>query len=133
MQLAPRGYRLNIGTFGDWVDDDFATEMGPTYRFGTNHFWNGPKKSSEWKSLLDLALVFMIMPLMEVDDECMFSLKDGIIGSHAARASTELLHTRARIKARGDAKWRNSVNQEQISFITIAFMLMRRPISKERQ
>jgi hypothetical protein len=107
--------------------------MAPISRLGIHHFWNVLKKSSEWKSLADLALVLMTTPPAEVDNQCVFSLKCDIIGIHATRTSTELLDARARLKVQTDLKRHNSVSQEQISFVIIAFMFMRRSISKESQ
>jgi hypothetical protein len=78
--------------------------MAPIHRLGTPRFWNTLKKSSEWKLSADPALVIMTMPLVEADNECTFSQKHDIIGSHATRTSTELLHARARIKVQVDPK-----------------------------
>jgi hypothetical protein len=51
-----------------------------------------------------LALVLMTMALVEIDNEHIFSLKLDIIGSHATRTSTGLLHARARIEVYADPK-----------------------------
>jgi hypothetical protein len=60
--------------------------MAPMDRLGTHYFWNALKKSSEWKWLAGLALVLMTMPLAEVDNERIFSLKRGTIATDATRA-----------------------------------------------
>jgi hypothetical protein len=44
------------------------------------------------------------MPLAEVDNERIFSLKRAIIAIHATHTSTELLHARTRIKVHTDPK-----------------------------
>jgi hypothetical protein len=77
--------------------------------------------------LADLALVFVTLPLAEVDKERIFSLRRGIIGIHVTR--TELLHAPARIKVHEDIKRHNSINQEQISFAVTAFISTTPPIS----
>jgi hypothetical protein len=107
--------------------------MAPIYRLGAHYSWNAAKKASERKSLANLVLAFMTIPLAEVDNERIFSLKSDIIGIHATGPRTELLHARARIKVHADPKGQNSVNQEQISFVIITFMFTREPISKESQ
>jgi hypothetical protein len=58
----------------------------------------------ELNVLADLALVLMKIPLAEVDNEHIFSLKRHMIGIHPARASTEVLHARAWIKVHPDPK-----------------------------
>jgi hypothetical protein len=73
------------------------------------------------------------MPLAEVNNDRIFSLKRDIVGSHATCISTELLHVSVRIKAHADPTEHNSVNQEQISFVRIAFMFLGRQRSKESQ
>jgi hypothetical protein len=75
----------------------------------------------------------MRLPLAMVDNERIFSREGNIIGSYIIRTRTKLLRARARIKVHADPKWHTSVNQEQILFVRIAFMFMRRPISKESQ
>jgi hypothetical protein len=78
--------------------------MAPIHAFGIHHFWNALQKSSEWKSLADLALVLMTMPLAEADNECLFSLKRAITGITATGATPEQLRAGARIKVHVDPK-----------------------------
>jgi hypothetical protein len=53
----------------------------------------------------------MTTPLVEIDNEGIFSLNGGIIGNHATRTSTELLHAHAWIKVHADPMRQNSANQ----------------------
>jgi hypothetical protein len=61
-------------------------------------------KSSKWKLLADLALVLMTMPLADVHNERVFSLKCDVIGDHGTRHNSELLRAPARIKVHADMK-----------------------------
>jgi hypothetical protein len=47
---------MTVRTFGEWIDDDIATEKAPISRLGPRHFWNALKKSDERKWLAGLAL-----------------------------------------------------------------------------
>jgi hypothetical protein len=78
--------------------------MAPISPVGIHHFWNALNKSSESKSLADLAVALMTMTLAEVGNERIFSLKRDMIGIYAIRAITELLHARTRIKVHADSK-----------------------------
>jgi hypothetical protein len=95
---------VTVRQFGESIDDGIASEITPIYRLGIHDFWNILKGSSEWKSLADLTLVLMTMPLAEADNQRIFSLKTEIVGIHDTRANTERLHARARIKVHADPK-----------------------------
>jgi hypothetical protein len=47
----------------------------------------------------------MTVPLIKIDNECIFSLKHSIIGSHDTTGSTERLYARARTKVHADPNW----------------------------
>jgi hypothetical protein len=61
MQLVTGRFNVTVRTFVEWIDDDIPIEMALIYRLGIHNFWNALMKSSEWKSLVDFALVLMTM------------------------------------------------------------------------
>jgi hypothetical protein len=91
MAVRKSGKRTNI-----------ATERALVYKLDTHHFRNALKKSSEWKCFADLAVFLMAMSLVEVDNERIFSLNCGIIGTHATCTGSELVGGPARIKIQND-------------------------------
>jgi hypothetical protein len=72
------------------------------YRLSLNYFGSATENAGEWKSSADSGLVLMTIPLVEIDNEPIFSLSGEMIGCHATCTRSKLMHGGDRIKLQTD-------------------------------
>ena len=80
-----------------WMSLDNLSNFNHMMKGSVHNFWYLMGFSKEWSELAEFARVITSIPVSEVENERMFSLKRNIVGKYQTKISPELLNARARL------------------------------------
>ena len=86
-----------IVQFMRWMSLDNLSNFNHMMKGSVHNFWYLMGFSKEWSELAEFARVITSIPVSEVENERMFSLKRNIVGKYQTKISPELLNARARL------------------------------------
>ena len=86
-----------IVQFMRWMSLDDLSNFSHMMKGSIHNFWYLMGFSKEWSELAEFARVITSIPVSEVENERMFSIKRNIVGKYQTKISPDLLNARARL------------------------------------